>query len=42
MLIAVKNSSICDQATRLSMLFLEVFMFYLFITPHFMLRYVRE
>jgi len=29
MLISVNNSSICDQATRLSMLSMEVLMFYL-------------
>jgi len=29
MLFSVNNSSICDQATRLSMLSLEVLMYYL-------------
>ena len=47
MLISVNNSSICDQATRLSILFLEVLMFYLYcrvndFTPHFTLWYVEN
>jgi len=47
MLISVNNSRICDQAIRLSMLSLEVLMFYLQcrvngFTPHFTLRYVEN